>query len=254
MLAIFHWFGYELENEALYRAIKQIGFEGTSLGWDDRNYTDYRSHPEMARKAGLFVENIHVPFSTANDLWLDNLDGNELAEYLLQCVTDCADFAIPTMVMHLSSGDYPPSFNTLGLDRLKRIVERAEQKNVNIALENLRKIEYLAYALENINSARLGFCYDSGHHHCRSPHDDLLPKYGSRLMALHLHDNDGSDDQHLLPFDGTIDWSIVMKQIAATRYKGAISLEVSNSGYEDLSAENFLHKAYEIAKRLERLQ
>jgi len=253
MLAIFNWFGYALENEALYRMIKQTGFEGTSLGWCDRNYTDYRHHPELARKAGLFVEYIHVPFSAANDLWLDNFAGEALTDTYLQYVQDCADFELPAMVMHLSSGDEPPSFNMLGLDRIKRIVKKAEQKNVNRALENLRKTEYLAYALGNIDSARLGFCYDSGHHHCRSPHDDLLPKYGSRLMVLHLHDNDGSDDQHLLPFDGTIDWDTTMKTIAATGYNGAISLEAGNLGYEDLTAEEFLLVAYDRAKRLEKI-
>ena len=253
MFAIFNYFGCKLENEELYRLIKQTGFESTSMGWCDMNYADFRYHPELARKAGLFVENIHVPFTAANDLWLDNLAGNALLDIYLQYVQDCADFELPTMVMHLSSGDEPPPFNEIGLDRIKRIVEKAEQKNVNIALENLRKTEYLAYALGNINSARLGFCYDSGHHHCWSPHDDLLSKYGHRLMALHLHDNDGKKDQHHLPFDGTMDWDMTMKKLAKTDYKGAISLEVGNFGYEDLTAEAFLLVAYDRAKRLEEI-
>lgn len=78
-----------------------------------------------------------------------------------------------------------------------------------------------------------------------------MSRYGSRLMALHLHDNDGSSDQHCLPFDGTVDWQKVMKNISQTGYQGAVALEVNNTGYEDRHPEEFLHLAYERAKRLE---
>ena len=50
-------------------------------------------------------------------------------------------------------------------------------------------------------------------------------------MALHLHDNNRIDDQHLIPFDGTIDWQTTMRQIRQSGYKGAIALEAENGGY-----------------------
>ena len=125
---------------------------------------------------------------------------------------------------------------------------------MQISLENLRQTDYLTFVLDQIDSSFLGFCYDSGHHHCRTPNDDLLSMYGSKLMALHLHDNDGTDDQHRLPLDGTINWSETMRQIAGTGYSGAVALEVSNSGYEDLSVEEFLRVTFERAKRLEKLK
>lgn len=255
MLTIYDGFGYELPIEERYCLIKQAGFDGVVLWWsEDFGRVDYRSGPPLARKAGLFIENIHTPFKGINNLWLDNLDGDALTERLLQCVIDCADFEIPAMVMHLSGGENPPVFNTLGLDRIKRIVEKAEQYSVQVALENLRKTDYLTFVLDQIDSSCLGFCYDSGHHHCRTPNDDLLSMYGSKLMALHLHDNDGTDDQHRLPLDGTINWSETMRQIAGTGYSGAVALEVSNSGYEDLSVEEFLRVTFERAKRLEKLK
>ena len=83
---------------------------------------------------------------------------------------------------------------------------------------------------------------------------DMLSRFGNRLMALHLHDNNGVDDQHLLPYDGTTEWSVIMKKIAQADYKGAVSLEVVNLGYEDLSPEEFLHLAFERADKLERLR
>jgi hypothetical protein len=52
----------------------------------------------------------------------------------------------------------PPPLNSLGLNRIKRAVEIAEKYKVNIALENLRNLDYLDYVMQNISSQRLGFC------------------------------------------------------------------------------------------------
>lgn len=261
MVTLFDWFGKELPMDERYRLIKAAGFDGTFLWWgDDFGKTDYRFQPECARKHGLFVEDIHTPFANCNAIWLDNLDGEAETEQLLSCVADCNVYDIPTMIVHLSNGANPPPFCALGLDRMKRIAERAEQKGVNVALENLRKTEYLEFVLSRISSHRVGFCYDSGHQNCRTPNEDLLTKYGSRLMALHLHDNDGyvsgagEEDQHRLPFDGTIDWGKTMRQIAAAGYEGPIALEATNAGYETLPPEEFLRLAYERAKKLEAMK
>ena len=59
---------------------------------------------------------------------------------------------------------------------------------------------------------------------------------------------------HQIPFDGTINWSEVMKKIEETGYSGATALEVMNWDYEDLSAEEFLQKAFVKAKKLEKLK
>ena len=251
MFSIFDFFGYELPLKERYPLIKSAGFNGTALWWgDDFGRIDYRDSPAHARKAGLIVENVHLPYEGINNLWLDTADGEALTEYLLRCAADCADNEIPTMVMHLSSGNDPPPFNNLGMDRIKRIVEKSERHGINITFENLRKPEYLAFVLDNIESPRVGFCYDSGHDNCYYSKDDLLDRHGSRLMALHLHDNDGAADQHLLPFDGSINWPVVMKKIAASGYTGSISLEADNLGYENLPAEDFLRLAFERAEKL----
>lgn len=253
MITIYDWFGYELPINERYQLIKKAGFDGVLLWWSEGfNRNDYRNGPQIARNAGLFIENIHTPIQNQNQLWLDNLDGDALTDCYLQCVADCAEFEIPTMVVHLPNEQHP--YNALGVDRIKRIAEKAEHLGVNVALENLCNFANLSYMLEQVDSARIGFCYDCCHHNNYNLGDDLLSMYGSRLMALHLHDNGGSYSQHQLPFDGTIDWTITMKKIAETNYLGATALEPMNWDYMDLSAEEFLYKAYEKAKRLEALR
>ncbi|MCL2002808.1 MAG: sugar phosphate isomerase/epimerase [Oscillospiraceae bacterium] len=254
MITTYAWFGYNLPMKESLELIKRAGFDGVTLWWSvDFGRTDFRDAPDLVRRAGLFVENIHAPFEGINNLWLDTLDGDTLTDYFLQSVDDCAEYQMPAMVLHLSGGSRPPPFNELGLDRFKRIVERAEKRGVSVAFENLRKPEYLDYVLSRIDSPRAGFCYDSGHHHCYTPDEDFFAKHGSRLKALHLHDNDGGGDRHRLPFDGTIDWAAVMKQISQAGYKGAVAMEAQNLGYESLPPEAFLRLLFERAERLQKI-
>ena len=83
-----------------------------------------------------------------------------------------------------------------------------------ICLENLFSKPMLRSAdgiLELIEAAgngpQLGVCLDIGHLHrvrshglCSDSSRDFIRKAGSRLKALHVHDNLGDTDDHLLPF------------------------------------------------------
>lgn len=251
MYTIYDWFGYELPIKERYHLIKEAGFDGVLLWWSeflDRN--DYRNGPQIVREAGLMIENIHTPFQVQDKIWLDNLDGESSVACYLQCVRDCAEFEIPTMVVHLPDDDKP--YNAIGLNRIKRIAEEAERLQVNVALENLHNLTNLSYVLEQVDSTRIGLCYDCCHHYRYYPNFDMLSAFGTRLMALHLHDYI-ENAIHRLPFDGTIDWSKAMKKIEETNYSGATAIEAMNWGYKDLSAEAFLFKAFEQAKRLRML-
>lgn len=256
MITIFDWFGYEAPHKERYQLIKQAGFDGVLLYWSNEfGNIDYKHNAELARYEGLFVENIHTSFDNINDIWMDNLNDNEITDYLIQCVEDCKEYEIPTMIVHITSGENPPKANMLGINRIRKITERAEKWGVNVALENLRNVENMRVVFDHINSSRLGFCFDSGHQNYRSKNIDLLSMYGDRLMAIHLHDNDESDDQHRMPFDGNINWGIVMKKLNYIYYKGPTALEITNMGYEHIKEPGeFLAIALERAKRLDTLR
>jgi sugar phosphate isomerase/epimerase len=194
------------------------------------------------------VENIHAPFQNTNYIWTDSINAENIVNRYINCIIDCAHHNIPTVVIHLINGPTTPPVSQIGLDRIKSIVEFAERKNINIALENTRKPEYLQSVFSNIISNKLGFCYDSGHENCFSKDVKLLDRYGDKLMALHLHDNDGSYDQHRIPSEGTINWDSIVRKIQSAGYKGSMSLEVTNEFsnlYSKISAQEFLKIAHE---------
>jgi len=105
-------------------------------------------------------------------------------------------------------------------------------------------------------SPRLGMCYDSGHGNADKSGGTgigMLTRFGHKLMALHLHDNNGINDQHLLPFDGTVDWSAIMRRINDTVYTGPTTLEMGGN-YPDMTAEEFIYTAFERAKKLDAMR
>lgn len=253
---IFSWFGYPIDMKERFRLIKQAGFNGVLLWWSDDNIdTDgiKERQPELALKNGLFIENVHLPFKGINDLWLDNINGDEYEKLIINNIRQCGNFQIPTVVIHLTEGNNPPHVSEIGLNRIRKMVDMAENSNVKIALENLRKSEHMDCAFQEISSPKLGLCYDSGHNNCFTPKRDFLKQYGDKLFALHLHDNDGIDDLHMIPFDGNIEWYKIKSQIEDICYKGPIALKVvkrKQDKYGNLSAEEFLRKAFVSAVKI----
>ena len=84
---------------------------------------------------------------------------------------------------------------------------------MKIAFENTKHKGYLDYVIENIKNRNAGICFDSGHYHLHFNDELYFAKFKDRIFAVHLHDNDKSDDQHLIPFEGTIDWNNIIKEL-----------------------------------------
>ena len=73
---------------------------------------------------------------------------------------------------------------------------------------------------------------------------------------MHLHDNHGkleddkASDEHLLPFDGNIDWEYYVRKLIESGYQGSVTLESHKAHYTDLSLDEFYKLSYEKAKKL----
>ena len=118
----------------------------------------------------------------------------------------------------------------------------------------------MTYVFERVISPKLGFCYDTGHRNCFEPTIDLLSLFGDKLVALHLHDNDGTGDQHRIPFEAGIDWQEQMSKIAETGYTGATTIECTTgipgalTPNDSRSAEELLRDAFAAAEKLDALR
>ncbi|MCE5312895.1 MAG: sugar phosphate isomerase/epimerase [Nitrospiraceae bacterium] len=90
------------------------------------------------------------------------------------------------------------------------INSRALETGAKIAIENIFEDEpsNLKALVEEMGSVNFGICFDTGHFNlfssCSIEH--WMDEIGSRIIELHVHDNDKSSDQHLPIGDGTFDF------------------------------------------------
>jgi len=255
-LGICSTFGYKLTFEERIKLIKDAGFVSVMIWWGEEtkeNEEEQKVQPDIIRKYNLKLENAHFSFAGIDAIWKDSSDGDALLKKYLSYIDDCKTHEIPTVVMHVTGSDNPPPYSQLGLDRFKQIIEKTEKNGITIALENVWRPDYLDFIFNNIKSDYLKFCYDSGHENCFTKGFDYLSKYGGKLAALHLHDNDGTKDQHKFPFSGAVDWERIMKKLKEINYKGVLALEIDaqySDVFNEYAAEAYLIEAKKRADRL----
>jgi sugar phosphate isomerase/epimerase len=123
---------------------------------------------------------------------------------------------------------------------------------VRIAIENMDKDNFVLIKklFSEFEPDFLGLCYDSGHGNIDGRGLDLLKTVKSRLIALHLHDNNGKSDQHKIPFTGTIDWDRLAGIIRSSGYKKCPNLELRMASHGAVDEKVFLNKAFEAGRRL----
>ena len=258
----FAWFGFSLPMKERARLLRAAGYDAVMLWWGDEfRETDgpKETHPGIFRREGIRVENVHLPYYGINALWTDTLDGTAQLDRLVACIDACGAAEIPVAVLHLTESGDAPLPNTIGLDRLHRLVAQAEERNVVLAAENLYNAVHLDFAFAEIPSQALAFCFDSGHAHCSGLGAEVLTRYDRPVAALHLHDNDGKSDQHRLPFNGSADWPLIMQTLRARGYTGALMLEVDASFNDhrtdgaDWTPETYLAEGITRLKQLQTL-
>ena len=110
---------------------------------------------------------------------------------------------------------------------------------------------YLDYVLEHIHNDNVGICFDAGHCHAHFEDEFNWDLFQDRIFAVHLHDNDGTEDQHLLPFDGTVPWEKDIEKLVSANYEGYITLEIAyHRDYTKMPITEFYEKGYALAEEL----
>lgn len=255
-------------NEILNN-IKKNGFNNVMIAARGENFE------EAIKKAldlGLKVPYIHLDNSYSDDLWVVGEANDKYVQSVIDQIKLCGKYNIPIAVMHATIGDPAKVIikpNKNAISSMLKILDVAKDMKVKIAIENIDTLnfQHFQYLLDNIKSEWLGFCYDVGHHHLYNPKFDIVKKYGSRLIAIHLHDNlmdwkyglDWTRDMHYLPFDGKIDFEKVCEKLAKTNYANVVMLEVHKRSaskpiiYKDKSVDEFLSEAYKRGLKLKDL-
>lgn len=236
-------------------AIKKVGFKQVFIQWYDRDWEcTPQQQVEYAKKLGLTIIFAHLEYKNINAIWEEGQKGEQLVKEYQKDIRECKENGIPMVIMHLTTTNIAPMYNELGLRRIKEIVDYAKDLEVKVAFENTKKLGYLEYVMQNIANDNVGICYDAGHCHIYFKDAFDYKFFKNRIFAVHLHDNDQTDDLHLLPYDGTIDWKTVVAKLKECGYEGPITLELCyRYQYLELGIEEFYQKGYERGQMLRKM-
>ena len=250
--------GFDLTTDEQIRLFAETGFEGF--------FTDSLENLKECRQVGdslgMLYQSIHAPFGNAAKMWRDDCD--VAVKELFETLEKCHEVEVDLLVCHTwISFDYDDKPNEVGIEAWEKVISRAKELGVRIALENTEGEEFLD-ALLNAFSDRdnVGFCLDTGHEMCYNKSRDLLALYGDRLFSTHINDNLGIrdyngkitwlDDLHLLPFDGIADWEDVAKRLNRCGYDGPLTFELIRRSsfrnqslkYERLDIREYIAECY----------
>jgi sugar phosphate isomerase/epimerase len=236
-----------------------------------RTHFDYHNPSAVADlqgwlgEAGLELRSIHAPTAESftggrwsGSLSLASTDPDARAHAVSEtekALHIARRIPAPVLVAHLGIPRFQPS-NAAGDSRasarrsIEELLRTAEPLGVRIAVEVIPNelsragsiVHFVEHDLEGV-----GICLDFGHAHLDGDVVDAVETVSEHLIATHLHDNRGRSDDHLLPFDGTIDWAGTLLAVQKVGYDGPFMFEIVPNG----STRETLARARTTRQRIE---
>jgi sugar phosphate isomerase/epimerase len=143
------------------------------------------------------------------------------------------------LVQHIGHGRQAADPRKLdaAFSSLEHLCIFAKARGVTIALENtpseLGAPASLQHFITDTHLHDLRLCFDIGHAHIEEGVEVSFDIMRERVATTHIHDNHGEKDEHLLPYQGAINWDAGLAAIATAPELVAIVLELkaqSNGG------------------------
>lgn len=212
-------------TEKLVDAVPVLANQGATaieLLLTNRNYFDWLDAHEaqklmvMLADSGVRVHSIHSPFGEDYDVSSLN---DKVHEAGVDALIDSLELAnmldAGKVIVHAShSLDGPPNGR---FERARGVLRElslvAKDTGVVLALENLPK-GYLGHTpdellelLDGCEKEGVGVCFDTGHANLSGHFSEFARALLPHSVTTHIHDNDGSQDQHQFPGQGSIDWA-----------------------------------------------
>lgn len=242
-----------LLNSLLYRFERNSFFDKSVSELE----TFFKPHKVGAEEAGVHIHQMHMPYPN----YVPNAD-RELNDYLREVVAPksmavCAYFGCHYIVIHgfklaRNLGSEEAEWERTA-DFLEFLSPMAKEMGITVCIENLYQsiAEHIVEgpccdagkAAERIDSMNekygaevLGFCFDTGHANLVGiDFEDFISKLDYRLKVLHIHDNDGRQDLHQIPYTFTktrensasTDWDGFFRGLKRINFNQTLSFETA---------------------------
>jgi sugar phosphate isomerase/epimerase len=254
--------------------IASHGFDAIEL-FATRTHFDYgdpasaTALAEWLAGTGLRLHSVHAPIAEGyvGGVWgptlsIASADRDRRAHAVKEAATALAvGHLVPFryLVVHVGTPDaYASRYDDNHLDAARRSLEElhglTRPLGVRLALEvipnRLSAVDALLRIIDDdLDLSDAGLCLDFGHAHLMEGAADAIEAASGHLFTTHVHDNRGREDEHLVPFEGTIDWAGALFAAVKVGYDGPYVFEVADRG----NPGEVLGKTRRAARRFEEI-
>ena len=266
-----HLFAAQKLTIGRLESIISSGFERVEI-FAVKPHLDYQNKSIVSGLASWFADHspllhsIHTPFcmdyQARQRVWLsiaelEKLKRERAVDEIRRALELAEKVSFPFAIVHMGTPDDPYTFKHLDAVyySLETLIPFARDRGVTLALENipnqLSLLERILRFLEETRLTGIGVCFDSGHSNLLANPCEEIETAKGWVVTTHLHDNGGRKDEHLLPFEGSIEWPKVLKSFDKIHYQGCLLLELNSRDADPLQ---LLKSAIQTFDRFEECQ
>ena len=235
---------------ALLSEMAQAGIQSIEIYCAPQHFS-YRSQEairEMAGSLGDYRLELHalhspterdlspgresgVPISICETERIRRLDAVDEIKRALE-VAERAPFRY--LVQHFGNGRQmaDPRKMDAAFSSLEHLCVFAKHRGVTIALENtpdeLGSPASLAQFIKETHLHDLRVCFDVGHAHMDGALESGFEAVRGHVATAHIHDNHGEKDEHLLPYEGSVDWDAAFGALATAAEAVSLVFELKD--------------------------
>jgi sugar phosphate isomerase/epimerase len=199
-----------------------------------RQHFDYRNRAQVDELAHWFRDSPLTLHSIHNPMYNDDVWGRSGPQAVVDItepskgkrilavdeikrameIAEILPFRYAIQHLGVSGQEYDERRIESAFSSLEELKVFAGQCGVDILLENTPNALSSAAALNrflNETHLNLRYCFDIGHAHMASGVADEWALMKDRVRSTHIHDNDGKEDAHLRPGQGSIDWEDALR-------------------------------------------
>lgn len=211
---------------------------------------NYEENIERFLKYPNFEIVLHLPYGSKNNIAsYHNL--NSVMERLYAAIDFAEKYQAKGVTLHPGELDGSLSYEdavSLSIKNTQLLCDYAKQYNITIMIENLVGKHELCLTLnqmeeyqKRVNRDNVGITLDCGHYHVANQSSELskslsdyVETFKNKIKHLHLHDNNGTLDEHTKIGTGTIDFTTYFKTLEKVNYQGLYGSEVLFKDYLEL--------------------
>lgn len=211
---------------------------GSPAYFDDTDPSTVSQLMKILKETGVCVQSVHLSFAEGTDIGEPDTAVRRAAlDRQKEALRFAADLGATVAVQHPSlyrEQEQRQQRIDIAADSVAELAEEAGRHGVTLAVENMLGTivgcheEELLRIISRSDPSHCGICFDSGHANLHGRVGELAAALLPRAVTTHLHDNGGTEDQHLFPGLGTIDWTALARVFHETHCTAMLMVESNN--------------------------